>query len=55
LESRFGKQEVAQESAWAHKRDLEHLKDLQAKLKKAQMDLEMHTEKLIEKSKKSDK
>jgi hypothetical protein len=46
----FSKKEQAQESQWAHQRDLEHLKELQEKLKKAQADVDAHTSKLIEKS-----
>jgi hypothetical protein len=45
----FSNKEGVQESSWAHKRDLEHLKELQAKLKKAQAEVEAHTEQMIQK------
>ncbi|KAI3656947.1 hypothetical protein MP638_004438 [Amoeboaphelidium occidentale] len=48
----FSKKEQAQEDLWAHKRDLEHLKELQEKLKKAQEAVEKHTQTIIEKSSK---
>lgn len=38
------------EDEWAHRKDLEHLKALQEKLKAAQEDLERHTEKMLNKT-----
>ena len=46
----FSKKEQAQEDMWAHKRDLEHLRQLQDKLKKAQQEVQDHTEKILKKN-----
>ncbi|KAI3641518.1 hypothetical protein MIR68_000648 [Amoeboaphelidium protococcarum] len=51
----FGKRGRAQEEAYSHQRDLEKLQQLREKLKKAQKELDDHTEEVIKNATKNKK